>query len=199
MEKLEKVGTSVYAMKFLSDWLNENASKKGMNIKCTYIDKENVSIYNKEIDKINDGAVAILRVYQDVEHYCLLTKIDNEFAYLFDPYYLNINYYDKDDEVEIIKDRPFEFNRKVKKERIENENNKDFSLVKGENSEMIIIEKIQKLVKDNRKNERFLNNFLNYTKDEFINAFYNIFGKEKVINSKIIGFKFEIKEIGVIK
>ena len=141
MEKLEKVGTSVYAMKFLSDWLNENASKKGMNIKCTYIDKENVSIYNKEIDKINDGAVAILRVYQDVEHYCLLTKIDNEFAYLFDPYYLNINYYDKDDEVEIIKDRPFEFNRKVKKERIENENNKDFSLVKGENSE-IIIEKI---------------------------------------------------------
>lgn len=142
MEKLEKVGTSVYAMKFLSDWLNGNASKKGMNIKCTYIDKENVSIYNKEIDKINDGAVAILRVYQDVEHYCLLTKIDNEFAYLFDPYYLNINYYDKDDEVEIIKDRPFEFNRKVKKERIENENNKDFSLVKGENSEMIIIEKI---------------------------------------------------------
>lgn len=142
MEKLEKVGTSVYAMKFLSDWLNENASKKGMNIKCTYIDKENVSIYNKEIDKINDGAVAILRVYQDVEHYCLLTKIDNEFAYLFDPYYLNINYYDKDDEVEIIKDRQFEFNRKVKKERIENENNKDFSLVKGENSEMIIIEKI---------------------------------------------------------
>ena len=142
MEKLEKVGTSVYAMKFLSDWLNENASKKGMNIKCTYIDKENVSIYNKEIDKINDGAVAILRVYQDVEHYCLLTKIDNEFAYLFDPYYLNINYYDKDDEVELIKDRTFEFNRKVKKERIENENNKDFSLVKGENSEMIIIEKI---------------------------------------------------------
>ena len=141
MEKLEKVGTSVYAMKFLSDWLNENASKKGMNIKCTYINKENVSIYNKEIDKINDGAVAILRVYQDVEHYCLLTKIDDEFAYLFDPYYLNINYYDKDDEVEIIKDRPFEFNRKVKKERIENRKDKDFSLVKGENSELIIIER----------------------------------------------------------
>ena len=47
----------------------------------------------------------------------------------------------QDDEVEIIKDRPFEFNRKVKKERIENENNKDFSLVKGENSELIIIER----------------------------------------------------------
>lgn len=141
MEKLVKGGTSVYAMKFLSEWLNENASKKGMNIKCTYIDKENVSIYSKELDKINNGAVAILRVYQDVEHYCLLTQLDSEFAYLFDPYYLNINYYDKDDEVEIIKDRPFEFNRKIKKERIEDGDTKDFSLVKGINREIILIEK----------------------------------------------------------
>ncbi len=127
-------------MRFLSDWL-ENAPKKGMNIKCTYIDKENVSIYSKEIEKISNGAVAILRVYQNVEHYCLLTKVDDEFAYLFDPYYLNINYYDNDDEVKIIKDRPFEFNRKVKKKRIENGGNKDFSLVKGNNSELIIIER----------------------------------------------------------
>ena len=31
--EIGKGGTSVYAMKFLSDWLNENASKKGMNIR----------------------------------------------------------------------------------------------------------------------------------------------------------------------
>lgn len=37
-----------------------------------------------------------------------------------------------------------------------------------------------------------LNNTLNYTKEEFIDAFYNIFGKENVINSKIVGFKFKI-------
>lgn len=39
-----------------------------------------------------------------------------------------------------------------------------------------------------------LTNALNYTKEEFINAFYNIFGKEKVINSKIVGIKFKVKE-----
>ena len=139
--EIGKGGTSVYAMKFLSDWLNENASKKGMNIKCTYMEKENISIYSKELEKINEGAVAIIRLYQEVEHYCLLTKIDDEYAYLFDPYYLNINYYDKDSEVEIIKDRPFEFNRKVRKTRIENDMNKDFSLVRGKNSEIIIIER----------------------------------------------------------
>ena len=139
--EIGKGGTSVYAMKFLSDWLNDNAFKKGMNIKCTYIAKENNSIYDEKLAKVNNGAVAILRVYQEVEHYCLLTKMDSEFAYLFDPYYLNINYYDKDNDVEIIKDRPFEFNRKVKKERIENGDTKDFSLVKGIKSEIILIEK----------------------------------------------------------
>ena len=39
-----------------------------------------------------------------------------------------------------------------------------------------------------------LNNILNYTKEEFIDAFYDIFGKENVINSKIVGLKFKIKE-----
>lgn len=141
--EIGKGGTSVQAMKFLSDWLNENAPKKGMNIKCTDIDKNYVSIYDERlVEKINDGAVAVLRVHDDdVDHYCLLTKMDDDSVYLFDPYYLDINYYDNDEEIEIIKDRPFEFNRKVKKSRLENGGEKDFSLVKGENSEIIIIEK----------------------------------------------------------
>ena len=135
-----KGGTSVYALEFLCKWLNENAKDKGMNILTTSINKNEISIYNKELEyKINNGGVAIVRLYQDVEHYCLLTKIDDLYAYLFDPYYLNINHY-KD--VEIIKDKPFEYNRKVKKDRIEQLSTKDFALVRGENSEIIIIEKI---------------------------------------------------------
>ncbi len=138
-----KGGTSVCALESLINWLNENSTYKGMNIRCKSIPKDEISIYNKELEKrISDGAVAIVRLYQECEHYCLLTKIDKEYAYLFDPYYLNINYYDEDNEVDIIRDRPFEFNRKVKKERIEEHTTKDFALVRGENSEIIIIEKI---------------------------------------------------------
>ena len=141
--EIGKGGTSVHALEFLSNWLNENAKNKGMNIKCTSIPKDEISIYNLELkDKIKNGAVAIVRIYQYHDHYSLLTKLDEEFAYLFDPYYLNINYYDNDEDVEIIKDRPFEFNRKVKKERMEKHTTNDFALVRGENSEIIIIEKI---------------------------------------------------------
>lgn len=140
--EIGKGGTSVFALEFLCNWLNDNAKKEKMNIKCTSIPKEELSINNDFLtNKINNGAVAIIKLYQDCEHYCLLTKIDDNYAYLFDPYYLNINYYDNDKEVEIIKDRPFEFNRKVKKERIENGASKDFSLVRGENSEIVIIER----------------------------------------------------------
>ena len=117
----------------------------GMNIKCTSIQRNDISIYNLKLqEKINNGAVAIVRVFQDCEHYCLLTKIDEDYAYLFDPYYLNINYYDYDKDVEIIKDKPFEFNRKVRKERMEENTKKDFTLVKNEHSEIIIIENYNK-------------------------------------------------------
>jgi len=51
-----------------------------MNILTNSINKEEISIYNKELEhKINNGAVAIVRLYQDVDHYCLLTKIDDDY------------------------------------------------------------------------------------------------------------------------
>lgn len=40
--------------------------------------------------------------------------------------------------------------------------------------------------------EILANNILGYSKEELISAFYDIFGKETVINSKIVGFKFNI-------
>lgn len=35
-----------------------------------------------------------------------------------------------------------------------------------------------------------LNNTLNYTKEDFINTFYSIFGKKNVNSSKIVGIEF---------
>ena len=71
----------------------------------------------------------IVKLYQDCDHYCLLTKLDENYAYLFDPYYLNINYYDNDKDIEIIKDKPFEYNRKVTKVRMDSKSKKDFSII----------------------------------------------------------------------
>lgn len=38
-----------------------------------------------------------------------------------------------------------------------------------------------------------LSSAIDYTKDEFESKLYEIFGKEKVLNSKIVGIEFKIK------
>lgn len=73
-----------------------------------------------------------------------------------------------------------------------------FTVLDNENK-FVVVEVINKnIYKDledlwNRKD--VLNNVLNYSKDEFIDVFYNIFGKEKVKKSKIVGIEFKIKNI----
>ena len=67
-----------------------------------------------------------------------------------------------------------------------------------DNDDLYILAKvIEKFVFDNidelwSHKEILSNNVLDYTKEEFINAFYDIFGRENVINSKIVGIKFTI-------
>ena len=51
--EIGKGGTSVYALEFLSNWLNENANNKGMNIKCSSISKDKISIYNLKLNEKN--------------------------------------------------------------------------------------------------------------------------------------------------
>ena len=50
-------------------------------------------------------------------------------------------------------------------------------------------------VDDLWEHKEILNNLINYTKEDFINAFCNIFGKEKALNSKIVAIEFKLKDI----
>ena len=70
--------------------------------------------------------------------------------------------------------------------------------VLDDETKYILVEVVDKIIYENIDmlwdSKDTMNNTLNYSKEDFINAFYNIFGKEKVINSKIVGIKFKIKE-----
>ena len=71
----------------------------------------------------------------------IITKIDDSFAYIFDPYYLEEDYYYDDEEVAIVLHETFTHNRLVKLERLFDESNKDFSLLKKQDREVILINK----------------------------------------------------------
>jgi len=61
----------------------------------------------------------------------------------------------------------------------------------------ILVEVTNKFIYENIeelwKHKKVLTSSLNYSKDDFINTLYNIFGKDKVESSKIVGIEFKIK------
>lgn len=120
-----KHGTSASAMRFLSDWLNHFGKMKNFPISCEFLSGETVHI--SQSDKIGcalrQGGVVVLRLFLEVSHYVLLTGIEKDSVYLFDPYY------EEDDDPELSKeygdagitflnDQPKRANRLISIERL---------------------------------------------------------------------------------
>ena len=68
-----------------------------------------------------------------------------------------------------------------------------FKVVDNENKS-ILVEVSNKHIYNDVEELWDSKNMLNYSKEDYIEAFYNIFGKEKVLNSKIVGIEFKIKK-----
>ena len=116
-----------------------NTNEK-INIKTHILCNDKVDLINMK-SVIERGGVAIARVWQQGEHYVIITKIDENFAYIFDPYYLDEDYYCKDSEVAVVLNDNFTHNRLVKLSRLFDERKVDFSLLPVEDREVILLER----------------------------------------------------------
>ena len=71
-------------------------------------------------------------------------------------------------------------------------------IVLNDKEKNVLVEVVNKYIyneiEDLWNQKEVLNNIHNYTKEDFINTFCNIFGKEKVFNSKIVGIEFKVKK-----
>lgn len=133
-------GTSPHAIEYLANWINNNNSSLNIDIKAKILRKNEVDINNASLsDCIKRGGVAIFRVWSDCEHYVLCTKMDEENAYIFDPYYLDEREYDDDLECTMVFNKPFEYNRIVSKKRFNSLSKNDFSFVKNEESKILLL------------------------------------------------------------
>lgn len=123
-----KRGTSCMAMMFISNWLNQFSTVKNFPIETDYITGKDVFIgqTSKIVVALQQGGVVVLRLHFDVEHYVLLTGIDNEYVYLFDPYYYTDDF--KEEGIETIKDYPMKMNRKVHYSYFNKESKETYSL-----------------------------------------------------------------------
>ena len=109
-----------------------------LGLRCEILSGEGVTLDIMR-DCLKCGGVIVARCYQKDEHYILITKIDDNFAYVFDPYYLKKEYYVKDEQVAVVLDEMFTHNRLVKIERLMGGSHADFSLMEPEKREVVLI------------------------------------------------------------
>ena len=122
---------------YFVNYANEN---KDFNINCEILYGKDVTL-DKMKDTLNNTGVIVARCWQDDEHYVLITNMDDNFAYIFDPYYLEEDYYVEDDDVAIVLHETFTHNRIVKLDRLFDESKKDCSLMKENERSIILIKR----------------------------------------------------------
>jgi hypothetical protein len=137
--EMGKAGTSGFAVRFICDWLNQYSEIKDFKINCEYITGKavNLGLKSKIINCIKNHGIALVRVQVNKWHYVLITSVDDDFIYLFDPYYRKKTF--NDPEIDMIDDNPFEANRKVSRERVESIENVKYALGPVEERECILM------------------------------------------------------------
>ena len=127
----------------ICDFGKKILNKKKYNLDLNILKREEVNLKTIKDNMKNDSACIIMHLYLNGKsHYCLTTNIDNNYIYLFDPYYLDDIYFDEERMVEIIFDNPFEYNRRVNIKRFNSMTMSDFALGPLEHRECLIIKKI---------------------------------------------------------
>ena len=134
-------GTSREAICKLTHWITRYAEKNNFGVTCLRLEHEDVNYDNIKKCLDNKGVVFV-RCWQSCEHYVIITEIDSKKAKIFDSYYFNKGYYNKDKDVRIIMNKPFQYNRLVKNKRLFSETKKDFSLGKIDERECVLINRV---------------------------------------------------------
>ena len=67
-------GTSEKAMEKLTAWINDFSKEHNFNLKCEMLEGDAVS-QNKMEKCLKRGGVVLVRLWQDVEHYIIVTKM----------------------------------------------------------------------------------------------------------------------------
>ena len=133
-----KSGTSHMAMMFLSNWLNGYGKAGYLPICSRYVSGDAVNFRQDSSirDALRRGGAAVVLVDLDGWHYVLLTGIQDDRVFLFDPYYLETPL---GDEIRMVTDHPTEYNRIVPTGYFERENRDLYALGPVEAREAVLL------------------------------------------------------------
>ena len=134
-----KRGTSYMAMMFLSNWLNGYGEVGHLPVSSSFLSGEKVN-FNKNgelYDALRRNGAAVVRLDLEGWHYVLLTGIEEDRVYLFDPYYKKDAFDQK--EIVMVEDQPERYNRIIPIRYLEKEELTLYSMGPIETREAVIL------------------------------------------------------------
>ena len=136
-----KSGTSCMAMMFLSNWLDGLGKAGLLPVSSRYLRGEEVFI--GEGSRLNDTlcrkGVAVVRLWFEIEHYVLMTGVEDEEILLFDPYYQEEAFEGAESPVRIDLAHPLWYNRRVPFSFFNRETQELYALGKKETREAVLL------------------------------------------------------------
>lgn len=134
-----KSGTSTAAMMFLSNWLNGFGKIGQLPVTSRYLSGRNVYVgKGGEIsDALRHGGAVVVRLFYDEPHYVLLTGEEEGKIRMFDPYYRDEPFLEKD--ILLEKDHPFAYNRVVPEYYFNRETEDIYALGPMEKREAVLL------------------------------------------------------------
>ncbi len=134
-----KNGTTGMAMLFLANWLNQFGRVKKWPVHCKVMNGKEVRISQSSriAECLGQGGAVVARVMLGVWHYVLLTGIDDQYIYVFDPYYRVKPFYRKG--IDIINDAPTRMNRRILHDIMNSGGKGDYALGKEDGRECVLM------------------------------------------------------------
>ena len=134
-----KSGTSRMAMMFLSNWLNGFGKAGYLPISSRYLSGDAVNFRQDSSlrDALLRGGAAVVLVDLDGWHYVLLTGIQGDRVFLFDPYYLDTPL--EREGIQMVTDHPTAYNRIVPARYFERETLELYALGPVETREAVLL------------------------------------------------------------
>lgn len=138
---LSDSGNSKAITDSMTKWVDEFINKYGFGLSCKR--RLTATVDYAEIKEcVDNGGCCLVKTYRSGEpHFVIVTKIDEQFVYMWDAYYIGETYYDTERKITIIFNKPFHYNRQVDKTRFLATHTKDFSLGPMEYREVLLFNK----------------------------------------------------------
>ena len=135
-------GTTHTAMRFLTEWLDRFGKTGRLALSARYIAREEVTLRDGGplAETLQGGGCAVARIDLDGWHYVLLTGLDRDSVYLFDPYILPEPFPVKG--VRVIRDHEEEYNRIVPRESFSTEDVHPYSFGPFKTREAMLLQRI---------------------------------------------------------